>query len=79
MYHTIPYAYHDTPFYHTIMYYILKTAIKQSVNKSPTFSVDDFWIISKDVGAVTGLEVKINNTENRPSWAFDYVSEQKSF
>ena len=61
------------------MYYILKIAIKQSVNKSPTFSVDDFSIISKDVGAVTGLEVKVNNTENRPSWAFDYVSKQKSF
>ena len=60
------------------MYYILKTAIKQSVNKSPTFSVDDFRIDSKDVGSVTGLEVKFNNTENRPSWAFDYVSKQKS-
>ena len=61
------------------MYYMLKIAIKQSVNKSPPFSVDDFRIISKDVGAVTGLEVKISNTENRPSWAFDYVSKQKSF
>ncbi|XP_073237906.1 lipoxygenase homology domain-containing protein 1-like [Porites lutea] len=36
-------------------------------------AVDDFRIDSKDVGAVTGLEVKFNNTKNRPSWAFDYI------
>ena len=54
--------------------------IKPSVNKSPTFSVQDFWTDTKDVGAVTGLEVKLrSSTENRPSWAFDYVSKQKSF
>ena len=51
--------------------------IKPSVNKLPSFSVDDFWIISKDVGAVSGLEVKLNSTGNTLSWAFDYVSKQK--